>query len=394
MSRLKKQMAILVELISIRHLRYLLILSLVFLSACQPDNRTVRSSLVADGALASGFQRAGGPTPLSFPEDHGANPDYQTEWWYYTGNLETATGRHFGYQLTFFRRALLPAAERTSRESAWATDQVYMGHFALTDVDGREFKAFERFARGAAGLAGVETAPFAVWLEDWQVAETEPGVYTLVASQDGLGLELTLTDAKGPILQGDQGYSQKGPEPGNASYYYSLTRLLSSGMVQLNGESFQVSGESWMDHEYSTSALSQGQIGWDWFSIQLDDGSELMVYQIRREDGSIDTFSSGSWIAANGTVTRLGQEDFRIEVHDTWHSPRSDATYPSRWTINVPQLELSLSLEPFLPDQELSVSYAYWEGAVRVVGSRAGQQLTGHGYVEMTGYAGSMQGQF
>ena len=395
MSRLKKQMAILVELISIRHLKYLLILGLVFLSACQPDNRTVRSSLVADGALASGFQRADGPAPLSFPEDHGAHPDYQTEWWYYAGNLETATGRHFGYQLTFFRRALLPAAERTSRESAWATDQVYMGHFALTDVDGREFKAFERFARGAAGLAGVETAPFAVWLEDWQVAETEPGVYTLVASQDGLGLEITLTDAKGPILQGDQGgYSQKGPEPGNASNYYSLTRLLSSGMVQLNGESFQVSGESWMDHEYSTSALSQGQIGWDWFSIQLDDGSELMVYQIRREDGSIDAFSSGSWIAANGTVTRLRQEDFRIEVHDTWHSPRSDATYPSRWTINVPQLELSLSLEPFLPDQELSVSYAYWEGAVRVVGSRVGQQLTGHGYVEMTGYAGSMQGQF
>jgi predicted secreted hydrolase len=331
---------------------------------------------------------------LSFPEDHGSHPDYQTEWWYYTGNLETTTGRHFGYQLTFFRRALLPAAERTSRESAWATDQVYMGHFALTDVDGREFMAFERFARRAAGLAGVETAPFAVWLEDWQVAETEPGVYTLVASQDGLGLEITLTDAKGPILQGDQGYSQKGPEPGNASYYYSLTRLKSSGMVQLKGESFQVSGESWMDHEYSTSALSQGQIGWDWFSIQLDDGSELMVYQIRREDGGIDAFSSGSWIAANGTVTRLGQEDFRIEVHDMWVSPRSGATYPSRWTISVPQLELRLSLEPLLPDQELSVSYAYWEGAVQVEGSRAGQQVAGHGYVEMTGYAGSMQGQF
>ena len=394
MSRLKKQMAILVELISIRHLKYLLILSLVFLSACQPDNRTVRSSLVADGALASGFQRAGGPTPLSFPEDHGAHPDYQTEWWYYTGNLETATGRHFGYQLTFFRRALLPAAERSPRESDWATDQVYMGHFALTDVDGREFKAFERFARGAAGLAGVKAAPFAVWLEDWQVAETEPGVYTLVASQDGLGLELTLTDEKGPILQGVQGYSQKGPEPGNASYYYSLTRLLSSGMVQLNGKSFQVSGESWMDHEYSTSALSEGQIGWDWFSIQLDDGSELMVFQGRREDGSIDAFSSGSWIAANGTVTRLRQEDFHIEVHDTWVSPRSGATYPSRWTISVPQLDLSLSLEPFLPDQELSVSFAYWEGAVQVEGSRAGQQVAGHGYVEMTGYAGSMRGQF
>jgi predicted secreted hydrolase len=391
---MKEQIQLIFESIHIGQLKNLLIFGLVLLSACQQDSRNVRSRLVTAAIPATGFQRADETTSLSFPEDHGAHPDFQTEWWYYTGNLETATGRHFGYQLTFFRRAILSASEGTSRESDWAADQVYMAHFALTDVDGREFNAFERFARGSAGLAGAVADPFAVWLEDWQITETEPDVYLLKASQEGVGLELTLTDAKGPILQGDEGYSQKGPEPGNASYYYSLTRLLSSGTVQLNGESYLVSGESWMDHEYSTRALSEGQIGWDWFSIQLDDGSELMVFESRREDGSIDAFSSGSWVTAEGAVTQLERDDFNIEVYDTWRSPRSGATYPSRWTIKVPALELSLSLEPFLPDQELDVSYAYWEGAVQVAGSRASQQVNGHGYVEMTGYAGSMQGQF
>lgn len=394
MARLKKLTPFIGRPNKFSFLKVLLFLGLLFLSACQPNGQEVQSRLVTVGVSMNGFLRAEGPAPLSFPDDHGSHPDYQTEWWYYTGNLETASGRHFGYQLTFFRRALLPASERTLRESAWATDQIYMGHFALTDVREREFNAFERLARGSAGLAGVESAPFAVWLEDWQVREVKPGVYNLAASQDGLGLDLTLTDVKGPILQGDRGYSQKGPEPGNASYYYSLTRLKSSGLVQLNGESFPVTGESWMDHEYSTSALSEGQIGWDWFSIQLEDGSELMVYHIRRDDGVVDDFSGGSWITAEGTVTQLKKEDFRIEVLGTWTSPHSEATYPSRWNINVPQLELSLSLEPFLLDQELNVSYSYWEGAVRVEGSQAGQQVTGHGYVEMTGYAGSMQGQF
>jgi predicted secreted hydrolase len=394
MSTMKAHMLQLVESSSLKQWKGLFILALLLLSACQNNSPTVSSQLVAAAMPASGFTRAEGPATFSFPEDHGAHPDYQTEWWYYTGNLETEAGRHFGYQLTFFRRALLPASERPPRESAWATDNVYMGHFALTNVGGRDFRFFERFARGSAGLAGVATDPFTVWLEDWRVEEIEPGLYRLQVSQDQLALELTLVDTKGPVLQGDQGYSQKGPEPGNASYYYSLTRLNSSGTVRVNEQSFQVSGESWMDHEYSTGALSQGQIGWDWFSIHLDDGSEVMFFQIRREDGTVDQFSGGSWIAAGGSVTRLARQDFRIEIEDTWRSPRSGATYPSRWTIRVPKLQLTLSLEPFLDDQELSVSYVYWEGAVRVSGSRSGLGLNGQGYVEMTGYAGSMQGQF
>jgi predicted secreted hydrolase len=342
----------------------------------------------------AGFSRAETPQPLSFPQAHGPHPDYQTEWWYYTGNLATNDGRRFGYQLTFFRRALAPPEKRQERASDWGTDQIYMAHFALTDVGRGSFQAFERLTRGAAGLSGAQAAPFRVWLENWSVEEIAPNQYRLFAVQEGISLELNMLDAKGPILQGDQGYSRKGPEPGNASYYYSLTRLETEGTVQKGSERFQVSGTSWMDHEYSTSALSSGQVGWDWFSIQLDDGSELMVFQIRREDGTIDPFSSGAFIAADGSTTPLGKDDFKIIVEGTWQSPHTSADYPSRWKLSLPALDLTLNLTPHLADQELNVSYSYWEGAVQVSGQRAGKAVNGNGYVELTGYAQSMSGKF
>jgi predicted secreted hydrolase len=352
----------------------------------------------APDAPSAGYLRAEGPIDLEFPTDHGPHPDYQTEWWYYTGNLVTAEGQRFGYQLTLFRRALAPPAQRTVREPAWAADQVYMGHFALTDVAGGRYRAFERFARGAAGLAGAQASPYSVWLEDWRVEEIEPGVTRLQAAQEDLALDLVLSDRKGPVLQGDRGYSPKGPQPGNASYYYSLTRLETSGRVQVGEANHQVSGLSWMDHEWSTSSLADDQVGWDWFAIQLDDGSELVVAQLRKEDGSIDPFSSGMFIAPDGAPSggtrRLGRDEFEIRVDDRWRSPHTGATYPARWTVTVPALDLALEIEPQLADQELTVSYAYWEGAVRVEGERAGQALQGNGYVEMTGYAGSIQGQF
>jgi predicted secreted hydrolase len=345
-------------------------------------------------AQSAGYLRAEGPTDLEFPADHGPHLDYQTEWWYYTGNLVTAGGGRFGYQLTTFRRALAPPPSRTERESAWAADQVYMGHFALTDVAGGRYRAFERFARGAAGLAGAQAAPYYVWLEDWRVEEVEPGVMRMHAAQEDLALDLVLTDQKGPIPQGDRGHSPKGPGPGNASYYYSLTRLETSGTVQVGEAGYQVSGLSWMDHEWSTSSLTDDQLGWDWFSIQLNDGSELMVFQLRQEDGGIDPFSSGTFVAPDGGTRHLGRDDFEIRVDDNWRSPHTGATYPAGWTVTVPAVDLMLEIEPQLADQELTVSYAYWEGAVRVEGERAGQAVGGNGYVEMTGYAGSMQGQF
>jgi predicted secreted hydrolase len=222
-----------------------------------------------------------------------------------------------------------------------------------------------------------------------RTASQDPG-----EPQEGLALDLVLVDSKGPILQGDRGYSPKGPQPGNASYYYSLTRLETTGTVQVGETFYPVNGLSWMDHEWSTSALAVDQVGWDWFSFQMDDGSELMVFQIRKEDGSIDLFSSGTFVAPDGSTRHLGHDEFEVQVEDTWRSPHTGATYPARWTLSVPAADLLLEIEPYLADQELTLSYAYWEGAVRVEGRRAGQAVSGNGYVEMTGYAGSMQGQF
>lgn len=352
--------------------------------------------VIAPAGAAAGFARAEGPRPLDSPADYGPHPDFQTEWWYYTGNLATDTGRRFGYQLTFFRRALKPPMEREDRASDWATEQVYMAHFALTDVAGEQHWAFERFSRGAAGLAGAAATPYRVWLEDWRVEQVgdDPDVMQMLAAQDGLALELRLIDRKGPILQGDRGYSQKGPDPGNASYYYSQTRLKTSGAVTVGEVTFEVEGWSWMDHEFSSSALAPDQVGWDWFAFRLDDGSDLMLFQIRKADGEIDPFSSGTLIGPKGETRRLARDDFTIEVGETWRSPRSGASYPARWSVSVPGADLVLAIEPYLADQELNLSYAYWEGAVQVEGERAGASITGEGYVELTGYAGSMQDQF
>lgn len=366
------------------------------------EGKPVQAQLVSAAAPAdtSGFARADGPRLLAFPADYGPHPDFQTEWWYYTGNLEAEGGRHFGYQLTFFRRALLPPTNHPQRLSDWGSSQVYMAHFAMTDVSAGRYQAFERLQRGAAGLAGAQAVPFQVWLEDWSVVETAPNVYHLHAAQDNLQLDLTLTDVGGPVLQGEQGYSQKGPQPGQASYYYSLPHLASDGTVQVGQSTHIVVGLSWMDHEFSTSALSAGQVGWDWFSIQLEDGSELMVFQIRRQDGavgynsSIDPYSSGTWIAPDGSTLHLEKSDFEIQVKDTWKSPTSGAVYPSRWTLRVPELALELELRPLIPDQELDLTYQYWEGAVDITGLQAGNRVSGVGYVELTGYGRSMAGEF
>ncbi len=358
------------------------------------QNQLPSSSLLAEIDTPEGFQRAEKPLDWEFPKDLGPHPDYQTEWWYYTGNLESENGDRFGYQLTIFRRAVRPEIERVERDSAWAAEQIYMGHFAISDASAGKHYAFERFSRGAAGLAGAQSDPYQVWLENWQVSQLSEDQYLLTAEQDGIGLDLILDDLKGPILHGEEGYSQKGLEKGNASHYYSQTRLETSGSIQTDSGSYQVSGLSWKDHEFSTSALSSNQVGWDWFSIQLDDGSELMVFQIRREDGSVDPFSSGSFINPEGEVINLAKEDFEIQVLDSWRSSESGAEYPSRWRVAVPGMDLQLQIRPILSDQEMKVSYTYWEGAVEVQGILDGNDVSGSGYVEMTGYVSSFEGEF
>lgn len=356
----------------------------------KPAEETLPSaSLVADLRESGDFTRADSPRDWDFPTDMGAHPDYQTEWWYYTGNLQTDDGQHFGYQLTFFRRALVADEQRTERDSDWGTEQIYMGHFAISDVEAEQHEGFERFTRGSADLAGAESAPYRVWLEDWLVEEIGENQYRLVAQQGEFALDLVLNDTKGIILQGDEGYSQKGEDPGNASYYYSQTRMQTSGTVRTERGLFDVNGLSWKDHEFSTSALSEGQVGWDWFSLQLDDGSELMFFQIRRADGSIDPFSSGTYINPEGGTQHLDREQFEIRVRDEWVNPQSGGVYPSAWEVSIPSLNLELDIEPYFNAQEMDLSYFYWEGAVKVSG-----MLSGSGYVEMTGYAASMEGEF
>ena len=341
-----------------------------------------------EGGETTGFARAQVPRAFSFPADHGPHPEYRTEWWYYTGNLDTAGGRHFGFQLTFFRRAL--ASRPVARGSEWGATQVYVAHFAVTDVAGGRFYAGDRVSRGAMGLAGAALAPFRVWLEEWSAEGRGRAAVPmrLVAVDADVAIDLTLESAKPPVSHGDRGLSQKGAAPGNASYYYSLSRMPTSGTIRIGAETWEVRGLSWMDREWSTSALDRDQVGWDWFALQLSDGREVMVYQLRRRDGSVDPVSRGTLVRADGSTRSLAPEVLQIDVLGHWASPRDGTRYPSRWRFRVPSEQLDLEIAPYLADQELDVAVRYWEGAVRVRGIGSGVAVAGSGYVELTGYAG------
>jgi predicted secreted hydrolase len=362
----------------------------VYLLARPEPPLAPKASLSVAGALRAandqGYARALEPRDFRFPADHGPHPEFRTEWWYYTGNLATAEGRRFGFQLTFFRSALAP--EMPARESAWATRQAWLAHFTLTDVQSGTFRSFERWSRGALGLAGAQAEPFRVSLKDWkaEAAASQAPPMHLTASEDNLGIDLVLQQGKPPVLQGERGLSRKSPEPGNASYYYSLTRMPTSGTVRVGTESFAVTGLAWMDREWSTSSLGKDQVGWDWFSLQLSDGWDVMLYRLRRKDGTADPASSGTLISPSGETRPLSLADFTIEDVGAWRSPRSGARYPERWRLRIPSENLDLEVRPLLADQELDVSFRYWEGAVGLEGTRRGRPVQGRGYVELTGY--------
>ena len=352
------------------------------------------------GARASeGFSRAMEPRPFQFPEDHGPHPGFRTEWWYLTGNLRGPAGTPYGFQFTVFRSALSPESrEGTGAEpppSDWRTNQLYMGHFAVTDGGEGRHHAFESFSRGALGLAGAQAEPFRVWIGNWEISGPVTGErgmnsdifpLSLRGGQDDIGLELQLMPDKPPVLQGQDGLSQKGPEQGNASYYYAFTRLDASGTLILEGDPVPVTGSAWMDREWSTSALSPDQEGWDWFALQLDDGHDLMYYQLRRKDGSADALSEGIWVDPEGRSRLLSLDHVKLEVLDVWGSGLDGTTYPSGWSLQVPPLGLSLEISPIVPDQEMELTFRYWEGAVSVEGIRDGKPVDGVGYVELTGY--------
>lgn len=353
-----------------------------------PDRAPVRATLSVTEALGApdtaGYARADRPRGFAFPDDHGPHPAFRTEWWYYTGNLRTAAGRHFGFQLTFFRHALAPGAPPPG--SAWRATQVHLAHFALTDTEGRRFVSASRTARAALGLAGAQARPFRVWLDDWTAASEAPDALPmrLVAREGDAAIDLVVWSAKLPVLQGDAGLSAKGAEPGNASYYYSLTRMPARGTVAVGGERVAVEGLAWMDREWSTSGLGAELEGWDWFALQLDDGRELMLYRLRRKDGAADPHSAGSLVDASGAVRRLAAADARVEATGQWRSPRSGVRYPSGWRLETGGLALELT--PRLLDQELDVGTRYWEGAVTVRGVDGGRPVSGAGYVELVGY--------
>jgi len=338
------------------------------------------------GGDSTGYQRAYQPRPFHFPADHGPHPDFRNEWWYVTGNLADAAGRRFGYQLTLFRIALAPVAP--AADSAWRTNQVYMGHFALTDIAGRRHHGFERFSRGALGLAGARATPFRVWLEDWELAGTESDAFPMrLRARDGdLALDLTLQAGKPVVLQGDRGLSQKSADPGNASYYYSHTRLPTEGTVRLGEQSFAVRGESWLDREWSTSALGPDQTGWDWFALQLDDGRELMFYRLRRKDGGADPFSKGMVVAPDGQARPLHGNEVELQARGEWISPHTGDRYPAGWRLRLPGENLELTVTPTVADQEMRLTVRYWEGAVAVDGRAGDQKVGGRGYLEMTRY--------
>ena len=335
---------------------------------------------------ADEFPKAVAPRTFVFPDDHGPHPEFRNEWWYMTGNLDAEDGRRFGFELTIFRFAL--AAELPESQSDWRTNQVYIAHFAVTDADGQRFFVAERFSRGALGLAGATASPFRVWIDDWEIAarDGDDTRWLLRANDDDFAIDLQLVASKPPVLNGIDGLSQKSAEPGNASYYYSITRWQSDGVLRIGEEEFTVAGLSWLDREWSSSALAADQQGWDWFALQLADGSDLMVYNLRKTDGSEDIHSAGTWTSADGRFRHLQRDEYSITVLDTWDSPQG-GSYPARWEVSLPAEELKLVVSPVLADQELFTTVRYWEGAVDVSGTRAGSPVAGRGYVELTGYA-------
>lgn len=351
------------------------------------------TDLLAAALDDTGYARAIDPYAWDFPADHAAHPDFQTEWWYYTGNLEAESGARFGFQFTIFRRAVVP--ETVESDSEWRTNQVYMAHFTVTDVEGEQFYQHQRFSRGGANLAGATAAPgYRVWLEDWEIAALDDNaILTQIRAQAAdVSVDLQLQQVKPPALQGDNGLSAKSDEVGNASYYYSLSRLLTEGTVTIEGQPYSVSGTTWMDHEFSTSALGSDAQGWDWFGLHLDDNRELMLGRIRLEDGGYDPVFGGLLVLPDGATRKLGAEDFAVTVTDTWISPHTGADYPAGWEMEIATGDaepLRISLTPLLADQELREGIAYWEGAVRITGD-----VTGYGYAELTGYSGTMNGRF
>ena len=343
----------------------------------------------------AGYLSVTGPCELEFPEDHASHSGYRTEWWYYTGNLKSAVGNRFGFQLTFFRRRIIPSASENkwpTPASAWRTGQIYLAHAALSDLDGKHHFYARDMGRGALGIAG-ETRDndiVRIFLKKWST-RIAPNVHRLKVISDPFSFDLNLMPVKPAAFHGKEGYSRKGSTPERASCYYSLTRLDTKGQVSLDKKTVAVKGLSWMDHEFSSAPLEPGLVGWDWFGLQLSDNTEIMIYLLRQKDRTFHAASSGTYISSNGKTRHLSRDDIEVTVTDTWNSPNSKAEYPARWQLRIPSPAMDLIITPNLADQEMitkeSTGVTYWEGSVSVRGIKEGRRIDGHGYAELTGYA-------
>jgi predicted secreted hydrolase len=349
-----------------------------------PPPTPPRDSVIRGSSTASvpGWRPALPGYRYSFPRDHAAHPEFQTEWWYYTGHLRARDGRRFGFELTFFR---VGVRREVRSRSAWALHDVHFAHFALTDVGRRRFHVTDRINRGALGMSGALTERYRVWIDDWE-ASLDGERHALRASHPDWSLALSLRSTRPPVIHGVDGVSRKAEGPGRASHYYSLTRVMGGGTVRVGSEALAVTAQAWMDHEWGSNQLTPEQVGWDWFSLQLDDGRELMLYLLRRRDGSNEPVSSGTLVAADGRARHLPLDAFHVHATGEWRSPHTGGRYPAGWRVRIPGENLDVTVTPLMPDQEViptgGAGVVYWEGAVRVSGG-----ATGVGYVELTGYA-------
>ncbi|MCG6869713.1 MAG: carotenoid 1,2-hydratase [Gammaproteobacteria bacterium] len=364
------------------------------LSACLMAGCGTREALpprfdvtdVLSGGETQGYRLALAPREFHFPRDHGTHPGFRDEWWYVTGNLEDASGRPFGFQVTFFRFAVAPGDPR--RTSAWGTNQVWMAHLAVSDIAAGEHLADERMARGALGLAGAQHEPFRVWVEDWEILGSPGGFpWRVRASTETFGIDLTIQPEKPIVLQGDRGLIRKSAREGNASYYYSITRLRTRGQLRISDRAHVVTGSSWLDREWGTSSLGADQEGWDWFALQLEGNRELMFYRIGRRDGSIDPMSCGVLVDADGKPTVLSATDVSLRPLRTWRGP-GNAPWPVKWRLSVPAQDIDWIIDAAFDDQLVDLAFRYWEGSVRVREADGGR-LAGRGYLESTGYGGA-----
>jgi predicted secreted hydrolase len=347
--------------------------------------------LLALSAIAANWKIAEPGWHYEFPRDHHAHREFKTEWWYFTGNLFDRDGHRFGYELTFFRHGIQPAAGRDPNASRFIVDDLKFAHFAITDVAGQQFRFEQKTSRGAFGEAGFDDGQRLAWIDNWSLTAKGDNIFELTASGAAGLIHLDLRPAKPPVVHGENGVSVKAAGGASASHYYSIPRLETSGSLIANGTTQMLRGESWFDHEWSSSQLGKGQVGWDWLCLQWEDGTELMLYRMRLENGQPDSSSSGTWIAPDGTATHLRASDFQMTRVESWKSKASAVDYPIGWRVVLPAQGLDFTIKAALEDQELKLGpITYWEGAIDAKGTRNGNAVNGRGYLELTGYAGSI----